>query len=565
MRKIKNKFIEEYKEFNLYIAANNISEVANEVKDSDYLFYPIDIRENKTLVEEILKHSFEVNSKYLLPKWSSKPATDQELLNTAQSYLNTQFLSSKSNIKGEIPLVGEIEAKSRFSQLLKTYLPIFILYITYMDRMENGFNNLIGYLSWDESDIFLPLPIDYEYGIETWEKEVYWDNVYEEITDNTIENTDPVTYDTTKIEELIENLYNRLSKELDEKINDLKNYIDSKLDSDNKDIAEKIDNIKEDFSKMIPSGISEAYNKGLEEEPEFKEVIEEENPLKEENIKLKNEIDSLKNKIEVLSHDNEDLMKRDKDHDAVVSEFQDEIKDLKNKIKLLNEDNDKYVKRDTEYDTEVAELKQEIADLKEELDKNVDEDIAALIAVKDNEIAELKQELETRQETEQLLRNRNAELEEGDNSLRKELNKANEENTSLTRKLAEVQQEITDKIDEARELEREVDSLTATNKELSKEIEELNKELELLRSQNGSDELENLREDNRILRQALNDYKNKEQNKQYLNNDNQVSNQPSNEPVNEEELSEEEARKKAAKDRIGRMIYGDAYDGTQTF
>lgn len=559
MRKIKNKFIEEYKEFNLYIVATNISEVTNEVKDSDYLFYPIDIKENKTLVEKILKHSYEVNSKYLLPKWSTKPATDQELINTAQSYLNTQFLSSKSNIKGEIPLVGEVEAKSRFSQLLKTYLPIFILYITYLDRVENGFNNLIGYLSWDESDIFLPLPIDYEYGIETWEKEVYWDNVYEEINNDTDENTDPVTYDTEGIKELIENLYNRLSKELDDKINDLKNYIDSKLESDNKIIAEKIDNIKEDFNKMIPSGISEAYNKGLEEEPEFKEEVE------EESIKLRNEIESLKNKIEVLSHDNKDLMKRDKDHDVVVSEFQDEIKDLKNKIKLLNEDNDKYVKRDTDYDTEVAELKQEIADLKEELEKSVDEDIAALIAVKDNEIAELKQELETRQETEQLLKDRNAELEEGDNSLRKELNKVNEENTSLTRKLAEVQQEITDKIDEARELEREVDSLTATNKELSKEIEELNKELELLRSQNGSDELENLREDNRILRQALNDYKNKEQNKQYLNNDNQVAEQTSNEPVNEEELSEEEARKKAAKDRIGRMIYGDAYDGTQTF
>ena len=565
MRKIKNKFIEEYKEFNLYIAATNISEVANEVKDSDYLFYPIDIKENKILVEEIIKHSFEVNSKYLLPKWSSKPATDQELINTAQSYLNTQFLSSKSNIKGEIPLVGEVEAKSRFSQLLKTYLPIFILYITYLDHIENGFNNLIGYLSWDESDIFLPLPIDYEYGIETWEKEVYWDNVYEEITENTPEIADPATYDTKGIEELIENLYNRLSKELNDKINDLKNYIDSKLESDNKIIADRIDNIKEDFYKIIPSGISEAYNKGLEEKPEFKEEDIEENPLKEENIKLKNEIESLKNKIEVLSHDNKDLMKSDSEHSEVVSEFQDEIKDLKNKIKLLNEDNDKHVKRDTDYGTEVAELKQEIADLKEELEKSTDEDIAALIAVKDNEIAELKQELETRQETEQLLRDRNAELEEGDNSLRKELNKVNEENTSLTRKLAEVQQEITDKIDEARELEREVDSLTATNKELSKEIEELNKELELLRSQNGSDELENLREDNRILRQALNDYKNKEQNKQYLNNDNQVSNQPSNEPVNEEELSEEEARKKAAKDRIGRMIYGDAYDGTQTF
>ena len=565
MRKIKKEFIEKYKEFNLYIAATNISEVANEVKDSDYLFYPIDIKENKVLVEEILKHSFEVNSKYLLPKWSTKPATDQELVNTAQSYLNTQFLSSKSNIKGEIPLVGEVEAKSRFSQLLKTYLPIFILYITYLDHIENGFNNLIGYLSWDESNIFLPLPINYEYGIETWEKEIDWDNVYEEIAENTPETADPVTYDTKKIEELIENLYNRLSKELNDKINDLKNYIDSKLESDHKIIAERIDSIKEDFSKMIPSGISEAYNKGLEEEPIFKEEVKEDNPLEEENIKLKNEIESLKNKIEVLSHDNKDLMKSNSEHGEVVSEFQDEIKDLKNKIKLLNEDNDKYVKRDTDYDTEVAELKQEIADLKEELEKNVDEDIAGLIAVKDNEITELKQELETRQETEQLLRDRNAELEEGDNSLRKELNKSNEENTSLTRKLAEVQQEITDKIDEARELEREVDSLTATNKELSKEIEELNKELELLRSQNGSDELENLREDNRILRQALNDYKNKEQNKQYLNNDNQVSEQPNNESDKEEELSEEEARKKAAKDRIGRMIYGDAYDGTQTF
>ena len=558
MVKIKKEFLNNYDILQLNTNARTFNEIAK--KDSEgYIFTPLPSSGNEDLITSILRKSKEVNHS-LLNSWEDKPWSDDEIYNTANSYLTNQFESSKLSIKNEIPITGEENAKFRFSLLLNTYLPVLVAHLTLHYKYSEGYKTFIKALTWDNDTIFLPLPVD-ENGV------IIWDDIFDENEEDEGMKQDPMTYDAKKIEELIENLYERLSKELDNKLNSLKAYIDRKLESNKKNVTEKINNIRDEFERMIPSGISEAYNKGLEERPEFKEEVVEDNSLKKENTKLKNEIKSLKNKIDVLSHDNEDLMKSNSEHDEIVVGFQDEIKDLKNKIKILNEDNDKYVERDTNYDVEIAEYKQEISDLKEELEKAksqspVDEDTSALIAVKDNEIAELKQELETRKENEQLLRDRNAELEEGDNTLRKELNKVNEDNVNLNRELSSLQNELTNYIDSNRELERANEKLTASNKDLEKNVKDLEKELASIKKERGIDELEKIKEDNRILRQALEDMKHKKDNEKYIAKESLK--EVEDNPVSDKD-PEVIAREKANRDRIGRMIYGDAYDGTQTF
>ena len=558
MVKIKKEFLNNYDILQLNTDAKTFNEIAKKDSD-DYIFTPLPSSGNEDLITSILRKSKEVNHS-LLNSWEDKPWADDEIYNTANSYLINQFESSKLSIKNEIPITGEDTAKMRFSLLLTTYLPILVAHLTLHYKYPGGYDIFIKALTWDDDTIFLPLPVN-ENGL------IIWDDIFDKNEDKEEVEQNPITYDATKIEELIENLYERLSKELDNKLNSLKAYIDRKLESNKKNVTEKINNIRMEFDKIIPNGISEAYNKGLEESPKFKEEVVEDNSLKEENTKLKKEVKLLKNKIEVLSHDNKDLMKSNSEHDDIVSGFQDEIKNLKNTIKLLNEDSDKYVERDTNYDIEIANYKREISDLKEELEKvksesPVDEESSAIIGVKDNEIAELKQELETRKENEKLLRDRNAELEEGDNTLRKELNKVNEDNVNLNRELSSLQNEISSYIDSNRELERANEKLTASNKDLEKNVKDLEKELASIKKENGIDELEKIKEDNRILRQALEDLKHKKDNEKYIAKE--LPKEVEDNPVSDKD-PEVIAREKANRDRIGRMIYGDAYDGTQTF
>ena len=524
MIKINKEFLNNYKAFDLNINANNIGEAA--ISNEDYIFFPLDITEHGVLITKILNAACDRNHDVLLPKWINKPASDKTLAETSNSYLINQFSISKENIKREIPLTGEESAKSRFSQLLKTYLPIFVLYITYVNDTPGGMANISQYLSWDEDNMFLPLPIDKNSG------NIIWNDIYENVEDS-VESIDPVTYDTKGVEILIDDLFDKLCKKINHKFEELKLYIDEKLNdyvSKNSELNHEDESGEEDIVE----------NTDVEEDVvEDRSVdIDELEKLKKENEQYTTKISDLEDTISVLKNDKDDLMKITKEKDGAISE-------LKNDIGTL--------------EATVVELEEELNEVRKSTNKET-EDTSAIIGVKDNEIAELKRELETRKENEQLLRDRNAELEEADNTLRKDLTKATEDNTNLTRKLAEVQNEISDKIDENRKLERQVVNLKSDNESFIKEIKSLKRDIESLKSQNGNKEIENLMEDNRILRKALDDYKNRENNKQYINKQDQNNQQKVSEKT-EEEL----AREKANRDRIGRMIYGDAYDGTQTF
>ena len=524
MIKINKEFLNNYKAFDLNINANNIGEAA--IPNEDYIFFPLDMNEHGALITNILNAACNRNHDVLLPKWINKPASDKTLAETSNSYLINQFSISKENIKREIPLTGEESAKSRFSQLLNTYLPIFVLYITYVNDTPGGMANISQYLSWDEDNMFLPLPIDKNSG------NIIWNGIYENVEDS-VESIDPVTYDTKGVEILIDDLFDKLCKKINHKFEELKMYIDEKLNdytSKNSELNHEDESGEEDIVE----------NTDVEEDAvEDRSVdINELEKLKEENEQYNTKISDLEDTISILKNDKDDLMKITKEKDGTISE-------LKNDIETL--------------EATMHELEEELTEVKKSTNSET-EDTSAIIGVKDNEIAELKQELETRKENEQLLRDRNAELEEADNTLRKDLTKATEDNTNLTRKLAEVQNEISDKIDENRKLERQVVNLKSDNESFIKEIKSLKRDIESLKSQNGNKEIENLMEDNRILRKALDDYKNRENNKQYINKKDQNNQQKVSEKT-EEEL----AREKANRDRIGRMIYGDAYDGTQTF
>lgn len=524
MIKINKEFLKNYKAFDLNINANNIGEAA--IPNEDYIFFPLDMNEHGALITNILNAACNRNHDVLLPKWINKPASDKTLAETSNSYLINQFSISKENIKREIPLTGEETAKSRFSQLLKTYLPIFVLYITYVNDTPGGMANISQYLSWDEDNMFLPLPVDKNSG------NIIWNGIYENVEDS-VESVDPVTYDTKGVEILIDDLFDKLCKKINHKFEELKLYIDDKLNdyvSKNSELNHEDESGEEDIVENTDVEEDVVEDRSID--------IDELEKLKEENEQYTTKISDLEDIISILKNDKDDLMKITKEKDGAISE-------LKNDIETL--------------EATVHELEEELTEVKKSTNSET-EDINAIIGVKDNEIAELKRELETRKENEQLLRDRNAELEEADNTLRKDLTKATEDNTNLTRKLAEVQNEISDKIDENRKLERQVVNLKSDNESFIKEIKSLKRDIESLKSQNGNKEIENLMEDNRILRKALDDYKNRENNKQYINKQDQNNQQKVSEKT-EEEL----AREKANRDRIGRMIYGDAYDGTQTF
>lgn len=525
MKIIKKEFLDNYRLLDLNINATTIGDVAN--NNDEYLFIPINIDEHKSLINTLIRISNKRNKEYLLPKWSTKPATDEELINTAKTYLEVQFTNSKNNIKNEISLTGEQEANARYAQLLKTYLPILVLYITYVDEIVDGLPKLYSYLSWDDDTLFLPLPYDEELsGID-------WDSIYNVTEDaQFVANETPNAYDTNKIEELLEHIYEKLCIKIDHKMDEMKHFIDHTL-KNNSEIDEK----EEANSIEEEDVVKEEVNNQEDKSEEYKELLKENKELKKANEKFKREIEKLEEKLSLIKHDNEDLMKRDSEHDTIVEEFQEEI----------------------------ANLKQEIESLNIELENNTpsgDEETSAIIGVKDNEIAELKRELETRTENEQLLRDRNSELEEADNKLRKELNKVSEENTHLTKKLSDVQTEITEYIDINRKLERDNNKLTADNKHLEKSISKLEKEIVSIKKENGLEEIEKLKEDNRILRQALEDLKRKSEKEKYM--EKELSKEPDQLQVPEKD-PEVLAREKANRDRIGRMIYGDAYDGTQTF
>ena len=524
MIKINKEFLNNYKAFDLNINANNIGEAA--IPNEDYIFFPLDMNEHGALITNILNAACNRNHDVLLPKWINKPASDKTLAETSNSYLINQFSISKENIKREIPLTGEETAKSRFSQLLKTYLPIFVLYMTYVNDTPGGMANISQYLSWDEDNMFLPLPIDKNSG------NIIWDGIYENVEDS-VESVDPITYDTKGVEILIDDLFDKLCKKINHKFEELKMYIDEKLTdyaSKNSEFNHEDESGEEDIVENTDVEVDVVEDRSVD--------IDELEKLKKENEQYTTKISDLEDTISILKNDKDDLMKITKEKDGAISE-------LKNDIETL--------------EATVDELEEELTEVKKSTNSET-EDTSAIIGVKDNEIAELKQELETRKENEQLLRDRNAELEEADNTLRKDLTKATEDNTNLTRKLAEVQNEISDKIDENRKLERQVVNLKSDNESFIKEIKSLKRDIESLKSQNGNKEIENLMEDNRILRKALDDYKNRENNKQYINKQDQNNQQKVSEKT-EEEL----AREKANRDRIGRMIYGDAYDGTQTF
>lgn len=502
MIKINKEFLKNYKAFDLNINANNIGEAA--ISNEEYIFFPLNMTEHGALITNILNAACNRNHDVLLPKWINKPASDKTLAETSNSYLINQFSISKENIKREIPLTGEETAKSRFSQLLNTYLPIFVLYITYVNDTPGGLANISQYLSWDDDNMFLPLPINKNSG------NIIWDGIYENIEES-VESVDPVTYDTKGVEILIDDLFDKLCKKINHKFEELKMYIDEKLNdyiSKNSELNHEDESGEEDIVE----------NTDVEEDVvEDRSVdIDELEKLKEENEQYTTKISDLEDTISVLKNDKDDLMKITKEKDGAISE-------LKNDIETL--------------EATVHELEEELTEVKKSTNSET-EDINAIIGVKDNEIAELKQELETRKENEQLLRDRNAELEEADNTLRKDLTKATEDNTNLTRKLAEVQNEISDKIDENRKLERQVVNLKSDNESFIKEIKSLKRDIESLKSQNGNKEIENLMEDNRILRKALDDYKNRENNKQYINKQDQNNQQKASEKT-EEELARE--------------------------
>lgn len=534
MIKINKEFLNNYDILQLNTNARTINEIA--IKDNEsYIFTPLPTRGNEELISNILRKSKEVNHS-LLNSWEDKPWSDDEIYNTANSYLTNQFENSKLNIKNEIPITGEENAKFRFSQLLKMYLPILVAHLTLHYKYAEGYNTFIKALSWDDDTIFLPLPVD-ENGL------ILWDDIFDKNEDEGVEQ-DPVTYDTKNIEELFDRFYDKVEKKINEEMDNLKEYMNHVYKMMPRSDVE----FSKDMSELVIDKETDAMNEKVDElnakadtlikdreSNEIDMLKKEIEMLTDDNNKYKRDIKDLEDKLSLVKHDNEDLMKRDLEHDAVVEEYQEEI----------------------------TNLKQEIESLNEELENNTpsgNEEMSAIIGVKDNEIAELKRELETRRENEQLLRDRNAELEEADNTLRKDLTKATEDNTNLTRKLAEVQNEISDKIDENRKLERQVVNLKSDNESFIKEIKSLKRDIESLKSQNGNKEIENLMEDNRILRKALDDYKNRENNKQYINKQDQ-----NNQQKVPEKTEEELAREKANRDRIGRMIYGDAYDGTQTF
>lgn len=531
MIKINKEFLKNYKAFDLNINANNIGEAA--VSNEDYIFFPLDMNEHGALITNILNAACNRNHDVLLPKWINKPASDKTLAETSNSYLINQFSISKENIKREIPLTGEETAKSRFSQLLNTYLPIFVLYITYVNDTPGGMANISQYLSWDEDNMFLPLPIDKNSG------NIIWNGIYENVEDS-VESIDPVTYDTKNIEELFDKFYDKVEKKINEEMDNLKEYMKHIYKLMPRSDVE----FSKDMSELVIDKETDAMNEKVNvlnakadiliKDEESKKM----NMLKKENEEYAAKISDLEDTISILKNDKDDLMKITKEKDGAISKLKNDIETLK---------------------ATVDELEEELTEARKSTNTET-EDTSAIIGVKDNEIAELKQELETRKENEQLLRDRNAELEEADNTLRKDLTKATEDNTNLTRKLAEVQNEISDKIDENRKLERQVVNLKSDNESFIKEIKSLKRDIESLKSQNGNKEIENLMEDNRILRKALDDYKNRENNKQYINKQDQNNQQKVTEKT-EEEL----AREKANRDRIGRMIYGDAYDGTQTF
>lgn len=534
MTKIKKEFLENYKAFDLNINANNIGEAA--IPNDEYIFFPLDMNKHGYLINSILNKSCDRNHGYLLPKWANKPAIDKTLIDTANSYLINQFSISKESIKREIPLTGEESARSRFSQLLNTYLPIFVLYITYLNNIQEGRANIIKYLSWDEDNIFLPLPVDKNSG------EIIQDGIYENVEDS-VDSVDPITYDTKVMEELFDRFYNKVEKKIDKEMENLKEHMEH--------IYKMIPRSNVEFSKemngeLIIDKNTDAMNEKVNilnakadiliKEQESKEM----NMLKKEIEKHINKISDLEDKISILKNDNDDLMKIVKDKDGAISE-------LKNDIETL--------------EATVDELEEELTEERKSTNSET-EDTSAVIGVKDNEIAELKQELETRVENEKLLRERNAELEEGDNSLRKELNKVNEDNVNLNRELSTLQNEVSSYIDSNRKLERENEKLTATNKVLEKNINDLEKEIASIKKESGIDELEKIKEDNRILRQALEDLKRKRENEKYI--DDESPKEVEDKPVLDKD-PEVLAREKANRDRIGRMIYGDAYDGTQTF
>ena len=532
MIKINKEFLNNYDILQLNTNAKTINEIA--MKDSDsYIFTPLPTRDNEVLINSIIRKSKEVNHA-LLNNWKDKPWSDDEIYNTANSYLTNQFENSKLNIKNEIPITGEENAKFRFSQLLKMYLPILVAHLTLHYKYSEGYRTFIKALSWDNDTIFLPLPVD-ENGL------ILWDDIFdkEEEIDDEVEQ-DPVIYDTELIEELFDKFYDKVEKKINEEMDNLKECMKHIYKLMPRSDVE----FSKDMSELVIDKETDAMNEKVNalnakadiliKDEESKKM----NMLKKENEEYAAKISDLEDTISVLKNDKDDLMKITKEKDGAISE-------LKNDIETL--------------EATIDELEEELTEVKNSTSSET-EDTSAIIGVKDNEIAELKRELETRKENEQLLRDRNAELEEADNTLRKDLAKATEDNTNLTRKLAEVQNELSDKIDENRKLDRQVVNLKSDNESFIKEIKSLKRDIESLKSQNGNKEIENLMEDNRILRKALDDYKNRENNKQYINKQDQNNQQKVSEKT-EEEL----AREKANRDRIGRMIYGDAYDGTQTF
>lgn len=534
MVKIKKEFLNNYDILQLNTNARTFNEIAKKDSSEGYIFTPLPSSGNEELITSILRKSKEVNHS-LLNSWEDKPWSDDEIYNTANSYLTNQFESSKSSIKNEIPITGEDSAKMRFSLLLNTYLPVLVAHLTFHYKYSEGYKIFIKALTWDNDTIFLPLPID-ENGL------IIWDDILDKNEEVEEEEQDPITYDAKIVEEIVEKVYEKLSEKIEKEMSELKEYM-------------------KHVYKMIPKS-------NISYDPEKNELVIDEiaNEINEKvrDINAKadaiineesDDVDMLKKEIEMLTDAN--------------NRFKDKVKTLENQIDIVDKENDQLVKRESEVESEMVDLKNRISELENQLENNtksdetnLDEEASAIIGVKDNEIAELKQELETRKENEKLLRERNAELEEGDNTLRKELNKANEDNVNLNRELSSLQNEITSYIDSNRDLERENEKLTAANKDLEKSIKDLEKELASIKKERVIDELEKIKEDNRILRQALEDLKHKKDNEKYIAKESPKEVEDNPVPDKDPEVL---AREKANRDRIGRMIYGDAYDGTQTF
>ena len=527
MVRIKKEFLNNYDILQLNTNARTFNEIAKKNSD-DYIFTSLPSSDNEDLITSILCKSKEVNHS-LLNSWEDKPWSDDEIYNTANSYLTNQFESSKLSIKNEIPITGEDSAKMRFSLLLNTYLPVLVAHLTLHDNYTEGYKTFLKALSWDEETIFFPLPLD-ENGL------IIWDDIFDKNEEEEKIEQDPITYDAAAIEELLENMYEKLCEKINHKVDEMKEYM-------------------KHIYKMIPLSSTE-FDKDMNE------------------LIIDEGAEAINEKIDNLNTEADTIIKEQESDDIDMltdanNRFKDKVKTLKNQIDIIDKENDRLVKRESEIESEIIDLKNKISDLEEQLennkeseDRNLDEGSSAIIGVKDNEIAELKQELETRKENERLLRDRNAELEEGDNTLRKELNKVNEDNVNLNRELSTLQNEISNYIDTNRELERANEKLTASNKDLEKNINDLEKELASIKKERGIDELEKIKEDNRILRQALEDLKHKKDNEKYIAKE--LPKEVEDNPVSDKD-PEVLAREKANRDRIGRMIYGDAYDGTQTF